>query len=77
MDSFIRSASEGPPISALSASALRLRLGGWAPSTLAGLAGSVEVELEFGEGDVFSIPHLKRRFSPGSMLKVSVSRFGV
>lgn len=70
MDSFIKSASEGPPISAWSASALRLWLEDWEASRLAGLAGSVTVELEVEEGVVFSIPHLRRRFSPGSMVKV-------
>lgn len=67
MDSFIKSASEGPPISALSASALRLWLDDWGASRL---AESVEVELEVEEGNEFSIPHLRRRFSPGSMMKV-------
>lgn len=43
IDSFIKSASEGPPMSALSASALRLRFGGWEASESGGLFGSVEV----------------------------------
>lgn len=72
MDSFIRSASEGPPISAWSAWASRPPLDCWASfSRLAGEAGvGLELELELREGEVFSIPHLRRRFNPGSMVKV-------
>ena len=63
MDSFIRSASEGPPKRVLRASALMGRPEGRSALGSVVLVGSVE---GFSE---FSMPHFKSWFMPGSMVK--------
>ena len=76
MDSFIRSASEGPPKRALRASALTGRLGAAevasgsvvVEDSLVGWEAVMEVEIVGVE--LFSMDHLKRSFSLGSMMAV-------
>lgn len=70
MDSFIRSASEGPPKRALRASGLIGRLGGADVAFESVVGESSEGWEAVAEVEVFSIDHLKRSFSFGSMIMV-------
>ena len=67
MDSFIRSASEGPPKRALRASGLIGRLGG-AEVALESAVWDSSEGWEVVAEEVFSMDHLKRSFSLGSMM---------
>ena len=64
MDSFIRSASEGPPRRALRASALRGR-----PEGRSALGSVVEVGSVEGVSE-FSMLHFRSWFMPGSMMEL-------